>query len=431
MAKVLIIGNGGREHALAWALSRSPQVDQVYVAPGNGGTQWDVTGSNGLDSGAPCANVAIASTDYPALIAFARDHMIDLTVVGPEVPLADGIVDRFQEAGLTIFGPKAACAQIEASKAFSKDFMTEQNIPTGEYFVTDEYDEARRFLNDYHKQVVIKASGLAAGKGVIVCDNQQEAGKALHQIMVDRIFGDAGELVIIEERLSGRELSVLAFCDGKTVKPMIIARDYKRALDGNKGLNTGGMGAVAPASDIPQALIDEITETALKPVLAGMEALGTPYVGILYAGVMMTPQGAKVLEYNCRFGDPETQVILPLLKTDLYTIMLACIHGTLANLAIEWHEGYCVTIVAASGGYPNDYAKGLPITGLDNISDGIVFHAGTTIQDGTLVTNGGRVMCITALGDQLDTALANAYQQIPVIHFDGMHFRKDIGAIYD
>ncbi len=426
MAKILVIGSGGREHAIAWSLAHSKQVEQVFVAPGNGGTEWDA----GEDYAAS-QNVAIGVTDFDALIAFAKDNVIDLTVVGPEVPLTEGIVDLFQANGLTIFGPKQECARIEGSKAFSKDFMTQQGIPTGEFFTTDDYDEARKFLNEYKKPVVVKASGLAAGKGVIVCDTREEAGDAIHMIMSDKAFGDAGDIIVIEERLSGREMSVLAFCDGKTVKPMLIARDYKRALDANEGLNTGGMGAIAPADDISQELIDEITESALKPVLDGMTALGTAYTGILYAGIMLTENGAKVLEYNCRFGDPETQVVLPLLKTDLYDIMLACINSTLDEINIEWYEGYCSTVVCASPGYPESYPKGLEISGVDAVEDGIVFHAGTKRDNGKLLTAGGRVLSVSALANTLDKALEKSYAGVKQIHFDNMHYRTDIGEIYE
>lgn len=426
MAKVLVIGSGGREHAIAWSLSHSKQVEQVFVAPGNGGTEWQADNNQ-----AASENVAIGVSDFEALLAFAKDNAIDLTVVGPEVPLVDGVVDLFQEHGLAIFGPKQESAQIEGSKAFSKDFMTQQGIPTGEFFTTDDYDEARKFLKEFKKPVVVKASGLAAGKGVIVCDTEEEAGEAIHMIMSDKAFGDAGDIIVIEERLSGREISVLAFCDGKTVKPMVVARDYKRALDGNQGLNTGGMGAIAPADDISQELIAEITESVLKPVLEGMDALGVPYVGILYAGLMLTENGAKVLEYNCRFGDPETQVVLPLLKTDLYDIMLACINGTLDEMDIEWHDGYCSTVVCASPGYPESYPKGLEISGVEDADNVIVFHAGTKRENDTLLTNGGRVLAVSALADSLDKALEKSYAGVKKIHFDNMHYRTDIGEIYE
>lgn len=426
MAKVLVIGNGGREHAIAWSLARSKQVEQVFVAPGNGGTEWDTS-----DECASSQNVAIGVTEFDRLIAFAKDNAIDLTVVGPEVPLTEGIVDLFQANGLTIFGPQQEAAQIEGSKAFSKDFMTQQGIPTGEFFTTDEYDEARKFLNEYKKPVVVKASGLAAGKGVIVCDTHEEAGEAIHSIMSDKAFGEAGDIIVIEERLTGREISVLAFCDGKTVKPMVIARDYKRALDDNEGLNTGGMGAIAPVDDISDELLEEILESALKPVLEGMYAPGTSYIGILYAGLMLTENGAKVLEYNCRFGDPETQVVLPLLKTDLYDILLACINGTLDEIDIEWHDGYCATVVCASPGYPESYPKGLEISGVESVQNGIVFHAGTKRENDELLTSGGRVLAVSALADTLKSALDKSYAGVNSIHFDNMHYRRDIGEIYE
>lgn len=426
MAKVLVIGSGGREHALAWSLAGSEKVEQIFVASGNAGTEWEAT-----DNVASSKNIAINASDFEALIAFVQENAIDLTVVGPEVPLTEGIVDAFQAVGLHIFGPSKEAACIEGSKAFAKDLMTEQGIPTGEYFTTDEYDEARRFLKEYKQPVVVKASGLAAGKGVLICDTEEEAGEAIHAIMSDRAFGDAGDIIIIEERLQGREISVLAFCDGQTAKPMIIARDYKRALDGNHGLNTGGMGAIAPADDISQALVNNIVDMALKPILEGMNALGTPYVGVLYAGLMLTEKGAKVLEYNCRFGDPETQVVLPLLKTDLYDIMQACIDGTLDEIEIEWHEGYCSTVVCASGGYPETYEKGKIISGLDDIDNCIVFHAGTKRDNEKIVTNGGRVLAVTALGKTLDEALSQSYAGVDKIHFENMHFRTDIGKIYE
>ncbi|MGB7338702.1 MAG: phosphoribosylamine--glycine ligase [Phototrophicaceae bacterium] len=425
MTNVLIIGSGGREHAIAWSISHSPKVNQVYVATGNGGTLWQAN-----DQQAACDNITISASDFDGLLAFAKSNAVSLTIVGPEVPLVAGIVDLFQDNNLAIFGPVQGAAQIEGSKAFSKDFMTQQGIPTGEFFTTDDYDEARKFLNEFKKPVVVKASGLAAGKGVIICDTREEAGEAIHSIMSDKAFGDAGDIIVIEERLHGREISVLAFCDGKTIKPMIPARDYKRALDGNIGLNTGGMGAIAPADDISAELIAEITQTALEPVLEGMEALGTPYVGILYAGLMLTENGAKVLEYNCRFGDPETQVVLPLLKTDLYDIMQACIAGTLDQIEIEWHDAYCATVVCASQGYPENYPKGLAITGIDN-TQSIIFHAGTKQDGERLLTNGGRVLAVSSVADTLQNALATSYRSIEHIHFDGMHYRTDIGEIYE
>jgi phosphoribosylamine--glycine ligase len=425
MNKVLLIGSGGREHALAWKLAQSPHVAQIYVAPGNGGTAWAAQ-----DDFVASENVPLAIDDFPALIAFAQAQQIALTVVGPEVPLAAGIVDAFQAAGLRIFGPSAAAAQLEASKAFAKDFMTEQGIPTARYVIVEDEAAARQYLREHDTPLVVKADGLAAGKGVIVCDNREEAGMAVHKMFVERAFGDAGATVILEERLNGREVSVLAFCDGHTVKPMRLARDYKRVYDGDQGGNTGGMGAIAPVDDLTPAMLDDITQRVLQPVLTGMAALGTPYVGILYAGLMLTADGYQVLEFNCRFGDPETQVLLPLLKTDLYEIFIACIEGRLDQLTIEWHDGACATVILAAGGYPDQYAKGLPISGLANDAlpaDVLVFHAGTVGRAGQHFTNGGRVLAVTAQADTLPQALARVYATIPQIHFDGQHYRRDIG----
>ncbi len=438
MASTLVIGSGGREHALAWALSRSPQVHQVYVAPGNGGTAWEMFTQehDDLQPGAPSENVALPVDDIAGLVQFASENAVDLTVVGPEVPLAHGIVDAFQDAGLSIFGPVQAAAQIEASKAFAKDFMTEQGIPTGEYFTTDSPAEAHKFLREYQKPVVVKASGLAAGKGVLITDNADEAHAAVDTIMQERAFGQAGETVIIEERLQGRELSLLAFCDGTTARPMQVARDYKRALNGNKGLNTGGMGAIAPADDITPQQIERIMRDVIQPVLDGMQALGTPYKGILYAGLMFDEQykenGLKVLEFNCRFGDPETQVLLPLLETDLFEVMQACINGTLSDTPLTWRDGYGATVVCASPGYPESYPKGLAISGLNDVDNVLVFHAGTTRDDsGQLLTAGGRVLAVTALAETLEDALAQSYVGVERIRFENMHYRTDIGAIYD
>jgi phosphoribosylamine--glycine ligase len=434
MVSVLIVGSGGREHALAWALSRSPQVHQVYVAPGNGGTAWEQFSQDDSDlqPGAPSKNVAIPVDDIAGLLQFAADNTVELTVVGPEVPLSHGIVDAFQDDGLSIFGPAQAAAQIEASKAFAKDFMTEQGIPTGEYFTTDAPAEAHKFLREYQKPVVVKASGLAAGKGVLITDNADDAHQAVDTIMQERAFGTAGDTVIIEERLEGRELSLLAFCDGTTARPMRVARDYKRALNGNNGLNTGGMGAIAPADDITPDQIDHIMQHVIQPVLDGMQALGTPYRGILYAGLMLTDNGLKVLEFNCRFGDPETQVLLPLLKTDLYAVMQACINGTLSNQPLTWHDTYCSTVVCASPGYPESYPKGLPIQGINTVDNAIVFHAGTARDEsGQLITSGGRVLSVTALADTLDNALKQSYAGVQRIHFESMHYRTDIGEVYE
>lgn len=415
--RVLIIGSGGREHALAWKIAQSPRLTRLYVAPGNGGT---------------AENVPIPVGDSDRLVAFAKEAQVDLTVVGPEAPLAAGIVDRFQAEGLRIFGPVQAAARLESSKAFAKAFMTRHGIPTARYATFRDYHAALRHLLSVDYPVVIKASGLAAGKGVIVPDGLDEAEDALRQIMVERVFGAAGDAVVIEERLSGVEASLLAFCDGKTIVPMPPAQDHKRLLDGDQGPNTGGMGAFAPSPACPPALVAQIARTILQPAVDGLRAEGTPYVGVLYAGLMLTAAGPKVLEFNCRFGDPETQAILPLLDSDLLDILEACVEGRLSEMDVRWREGACACIVLASGGYPNRYEKGHPITGLDAAAalPGVaLFHAGTRRDaTGQLLTDGGRVLGVTAVGDSLKQALAQAYAAVAQIQFKDMHYRRDIGG---
>jgi phosphoribosylamine--glycine ligase len=421
---LLLIGSGGREHALAWALARSPRVAQVYIAPGNAGTEWPAAAEM-----AAATNVALSADDAPALLAFARERRVDLTVVGPEAPLAAGVVDLFQAAGLPIFGPSRAAARLEASKSFAKDFMRACAIPTGGYATFTDYESARRYLTGTGP-VVVKADGLAAGKGVLICDDEEAAQAALRQVMLAREFGAAGDTVVVEERLSGPEVSVLAFSDGRTVALMPPARDHKRVYDGDRGPNTGGMGAFAPPPDVGAALVDEIRRTVLQPAVDGMAARGTPYVGVLYAGMMLTAAGPRVLEFNCRFGDPETQAILPLLDSDLAEIMLACVEGRLDQIEVRWQRGACATVVLASEGYPGAYPKGRPISGLDGAAGRAavaVFHAGTARQDGRVVTAGGRVLAVSATGDDLPAALSRAYAGVECIHFEGMHYRKDIG----
>ncbi|MCP5098128.1 MAG: phosphoribosylamine--glycine ligase [Chloroflexi bacterium] len=421
---VLIIGSGGREHALAWKLAQSERVSEIFVAPGNAGTAVSHT------------NVPIADNDIPGLIRFAQERGIGLTAVGPEVPLAAGIVDAFQAVGLTIFGPTQAAAQLESSKAFAKAFMQKHGIPTATSVLVTDYDTAVNHLvktQDFaslpgKSGVVIKASGLAAGKGVIVCDNVEQAKTALHKIMVERAFGNAGDEVLIEERMFGPELSLLLFTDGKTAVPMAPARDHKRAYNNDQGPNTGGMGAYAPPPDVDQQLIDHIMQTIVQPTIDNMAAQGTPYIGVLYAGLMLTQDGPKVIEFNCRFGDPETQVLLPLLKGDLAEIMLACIAGNLQPEMVQQHDGACATIVLASPGYPASYPKGLPITGLEDVPEtAVTFHAGTKMANDTIVTSGGRVLAVSARGADLETAVTNAYTGVAQIRFDGVHFRTDIG----
>lgn len=424
--RVLIVGSGGREHALAWKIAQSPQVEQVYVAPGNAGTEWPA-GSGWAAS----TNVAIAAEDINGLLNYAREQEITLTVLGPEVPLAAGIVDIFQAEGMAIFGPSQAAAQLESSKAFAKVFMSEQGIPTAAYATFNSYDDAQHFLETQQdKGWVVKASGLAAGKGVVMCDNAVEALEATRQMMAERKFGPAGEVVVIEERLSGRELSVLAFSDGRTVTLMPPARDHKRVYDNDGGPNTGGMGAYAPVPEADEGLLAEIKRTVLQPAVDGMAMRGTPYVGVLYAGLMLTAEGLKVLEFNCRFGDPETQVILPLLESDLVEVMLACIEGRLAEQTVRWRPGACATVVLAAAGYPEAYPKGQAITGVEGMAElenVIVFHAGTARLVGQLVTNGGRVLAVSGVGEDLAGAIGRAYKGVERIQFEGFHYRQDIG----
>lgn len=416
--KVLVIGGGGREHALAWKLAQSALVEKVFVAPGNAGTA------------VAFENVPIADGDLDGLLAFAVENEIGLTVVGPEVPLANGIVDKFQAAGLTIFGPTQAAAQLESSKAFAKAFMAERGIPTAKAAIFTDYGLAMEALPGFVSAdgVVIKASGLAAGKGVIVCDTQAEAEVALQEIMYAKAFGAAGDEVLIEERMSGPELSLLVLTDGQTAVPLLPSRDHKRAYDNDEGPNTGGMGAFGPPVDVDQVLVDEIMSTVVGPTIEGMAAQGMPYVGVLYAGLMLTEAGPKVIEFNCRFGDPETQVVLPMLAGDLAEMMLACVNGRLQPELVKQHKGACATIVMAAPGYPGSYPKGLPIAGLDSVPDDvIVFHAGTKLADEQVVTSGGRVLAVSARGENLETAVARAYNGVAHIHFEGAQFRKDIG----
>lgn len=416
--KVLIIGGGGREHALVWKLGQSKLVGEIFVAPGNAGTAVSAQ------------NVPIKDGDIDELLNFAQEKQIDLTVVGPEVPLAVGIVDAFQAAGLAIFGPTQAAAQLEASKAFAKKFMHERGIPTAVSQTFNNFEAAVGALRETPLQegVVVKASGLAAGKGVVVCDNVDQAEAALRDMMLDSAFGAAGAEVIIEERLSGPELSLLVLTDGQTAVPLSPARDHKRAYDNDQGPNTGGMGAFAPPPDVDDALIAQIMQTIVQPTIDGMAAQGTPYVGVLYAGLMLTADGPKVIEFNCRFGDPETQVVLPLLESDLVELMLACVNGRLIPEMVKLHDGACATVVMAAPGYPASYPKGLPITGLNGLpEDVMVFHAGTAMKEGQLVTSGGRVLAVTAWGDDLGTAVSRAYAGVAQIHFEKAHYRKDIG----
>ena len=417
--RVLVVGSGGREHALAWALSRSPAVSDLHVAPGNAGTQ------------ALATNIPIAAEDVTALREHCRREGYDLVVVGPEAPLAEGLADLLLEDGLRVFGPRRQCAQIEASKAFSKDFMRAHGIPTAAYATFTDYDEARRYLDEHGAPIVVKASGLAAGKGVIVCQTLPEAQEALDAVMRQRAFGAAGDMVVLEDCLTGQEASVLAFTDGETVVPMVVAQDHKAAYDGDRGPNTGGMGCYAPADVVDEAVVGRVVAKVLQPAVDGLRAEGCRYVGVLYAGLMLQDNAFQVLEFNCRFGDPETQVILPLLETDLVEIMEACIDGRLAEVEVRWRRQHAVCVVMASGGYPGGYPKGLPIEGLDEAAaqaNTMIFHAGTRLENGRVLTDGGRVLGVTAWDDTLALAKARVYEAVERIHWSGAMYRTDIGA---
>ncbi len=414
--KVLVVGGGGREHAIAWKLEQSPKVTQVFVAPGNAGTHPN--------------NVNIAVTEIGKLLEFTIENQIDFVVIGPDDPLAAGIVDAFTLRGIRTFGPTQNAAKLEWSKAFAKEIMREVGVKNAEAGVFENLETALSFVrsNPFSSPgFVVKADGLALGKGVIVCDDLNGAEQALERIFAGE-FGEAGGTVLIEERMRGPELSVLAFVDGKTVKLMPAARDHKRIFDGDMGANTGGMGAFAPVPEISTATLEEIKTTILEPVVRGMNARGIPYKGVLYAGLMLTPNGIRVIEFNSRFGDPETQVILPLLETDLLEVFEACVDGTLSNLEIKWKSGACATVVAASPGYPGNYPKGLEISGLEHQSENaLIFHAGTKLEAEKTVTNGGRVLNVTGVGENLEQALKNAYTALEFVKFDGMQFRRDIG----
>lgn len=415
--KILIIGGGGREHALAWKIAQSPKVTELFCAPGNPGTASIAT------------NLDIPADDIDRLLQFALEQSIDLTVVGPEQPLVLGLADWFQDNGLKVFGPSAKAAQLEGSKAFSKDLMQQYNIPTAAYAAFDDADEARAYLKGKGPQVV-KADGLAAGKGVFVCTDEAEAVDAINQIMNDRIFGESGNRIIIEERLEGQEVSLLAFTDGTTVLPMEAAQDHKAVFDGDTGPNTGGMGAYSPAPIFTPELKQEVIQRIMVPAVDGMRADGIPYRGVLYAGLMITDKGPKTLEFNARFGDPETQPLMMRMQSDIVPIMEACADGTLDTCTLEWKPEAAVCVVMASGGYPGSYGKGKSIHGLDqaNSLEGVtVFHAGTKQTGDDIVTSGGRVLGVTALGDTVQTAIEKAYQAVGKIQWEGVQFRTDIG----
>ena len=410
---ILVIGSGGREHALYWKLSESPQTEQIYAIPGN----------PGMD-----ASAALALDDHAEILRFVKEKDIGLVVVGPEVPLMNGLVDELEEAGIRAFGPRANAAKIEGSKSFAKDLMKKYGIPTARYEVFTAAEPARAYIRQEGAPIVVKADGLAAGKGVIVAMTEQEALDAVDAIMEDHSFGDAGARVVIEEFMEGEEASLLAFTEGMTIRPMISAQDHKRAYDGDRGPNTGGMGTYAPAPVMTPEMTKRAVEEILEPTIAAMAQEGRTYRGCLYLGLMVTADGPKVVEFNARFGDPETQVVLPLLDSDLVEIMCACTNETLADVSIRWKDGAAVCVVLASGGYPGAYKKGQEIIGIADAEamGALVFHAGTAMKDGKLVTNGGRVLGVVGRGADISSAVDAAYAAAEKISFKDAYYRKDI-----
>ena len=416
--KILVVGGGGREHTLVWKIAQSPRVEKVFAAPGNAGTA------------AIAENLNLRPTDMEGLGKSAKEKGIDLVVVGPEAPLASGIVDYFDNLGIPIFGPSKAAAQIESSKVFARNLMEKYGIPYPKGAVFSSYLEARKCLEEQPLPVVIKADGLAAGKGVIIADSLKEADKALGDIMEARVFGSAGDRVIIDEYVSGREVSLIAFTDGKTVSPMTPACDYKKIGDNDRGPNTGGMGSYSPPGFFSAGMTEKVTRDILAPVVKAMAEEGVPYKGVLYAGLMIVDGEPVVLEFNARFGDPETQVVLPLLKTDLVDILMSIVQGDLDRAKIEWSAEACVGVVVASAGYPGKYKTGFPIQGIDNVGkDVLVFHAGTRLgNDGIIYTDGGRVLTVVGIGKGIAEARERVYSNIRNIHFEGCNYRKDIAS---
>ena len=417
---VLVVGGGGREHAIVWALSKSPKVTGLFCAPGNAG----------IAQLAQCVDVK--ATDVTGMVAWAREHHMDFVVVAPDDPLALGMVDALEEAGIPAFGPRKNAAVIEASKAFSKDLMAKYHIPTAKHRTFTELDAALAYIEEQGAPIVVKADGLALGKGVVVAQTVEEAKEAAKSMMADGKFGAAGTCVVIEECMTGPEVTVLAFCDGEHLVTMPASQDHKRAFDGNQGPNTGGMGAIAPVACYTPEVAKRCVEEIFRPTVASMAAEGRPFQGVIYFGLMLTPQGPKVVEYNARFGDPECQAVLSLLDIDLMDIFEACRSGKLDQVDVRWKDGAACCLVLASGGYPASYPKGLPITGLEEAGkSAVVFHAGTARNEaGDIVTNGGRVLGVTAVAADLEGAIAKAYAAAKPIHFDGMHFRTDIGHAF-
>lgn len=422
--KILVIGSGGREHVICWKLAQSPKTEKIYCAPGNAG----------IAEYAEC--VAIGAMEFDKLVAFAKEKEIDLTVVGMDDPLVGGVVDAFEAEGLRVFGPRKNAAILEGSKAFSKDLMKKYNIPTAAYENFDDPEKALEYLETAKMPIVLKADGLALGKGVLICNTLEEAKAGVKEIMEDKKFGTAGNTMVIEEFMTGREVSVLSFVDGKTIKTMASAQDHKRAKDGDQGLNTGGMGNFSPTPFYTKEVDEFCQKYIFQPTVDAMAAEGRPFKGVIFFGLMLTPEGPKVLEYNARFGDPEAQVVLPRMENDMVDVVEACIDGTLDRIDLKFKEDACVCVILASDGYPLSYKKGFEVTGLENFKgrdDYFVFHAGTKFdENGTIVTNGGRVLGVTALGGDLKTARENAYKATELVNFENKYMRTDIGkAILD
>ena len=420
--KVLIVGSGGREHAIAWKVAQSPRVEKIYCAPGNAG----------IEEYAQC--VDIGAMEFEKLAAFAKEEQIDLTVIGMDDPLVGGVVDVFEREGLRVFGPRKNAAVLEGSKAFSKDLMKKYGIPTAAYENFTDPKEALAYLETAKFPIVLKADGLALGKGVLICQNLEEAKAGVREIMEDKKFGSAGNTMVIEEFMTGREVSVLSFVDGKTIKTMTSAQDHKRAMDGDQGLNTGGMGTFSPSPFYTPEVDAFCRKYIYQPTVDAMAKEGRPFKGVIFFGLMLTEDGPKVLEYNARFGDPEAQVVLPRMKNDIVDVFEACIDGTLDQVDLQFEDNAAVCVVLASEGYPVSYEKGYPIRGLENFKDRdgyYVFHAGTKKKDGQIVTNGGRVLGVVAKGEDLKKARANAYEAIKLVEFDNKYYRHDIGKAID
>ena len=413
--KVLVVGSGGREHAICWALKKSPKVTELYCAPGNGG----------IGEIATCVDVK--ATDIPGMVAWAKEHSIDFVMVAPDDPLAMGMVDALEEAGIRAFGPRKNAAIIEGSKAFSKELMKKYGIPTADYAVFTDKEQALYYVEKQGAPIVVKCDGLALGKGVVVAQTLDEAKEAVVNMMENKAFGEAGAKVVIEECMTGPEVTVLAFTDGKTIVPMPSSQDHKRAYDGDQGPNTGGMGAISPCPNYTPELSKVCMDTIFLPTVKALNAEGRTFQGVIYFGMMLTPKGPKVVEYNARFGDPECQAVLSLLETDLMDILEACVDGTLSQVDVKFKDAASCCLVLASGGYPVAYEKGKEITGLDQVKDAVVFHAGTKKQDGKFLTNGGRVLGVTAVAPTLREAVVKAYAAAGPVFFEKMHFRKDIG----